>query len=132
MSDSKIITVNEENVNTYFNNEGKLTDLVNDGDVLIFNMVLNNKDLTIDKAITLDGNGIGAIIGGTLYIDGENIKVSNLLINNINKNGILVKEGSSDVEISNNSVIIVGVNAGAYDSYMAIIRNFNIRRTFFY
>ena len=59
-----------ENYNLFFNDEGKLTDLVKDGDVLIFNMVLNNKDLTIDKAITLDGNGIGAIIGGTLYIDG--------------------------------------------------------------
>lgn len=112
--------ITEENYNIFFNNEGKLTDLVNDGDVLIFNMVLNNKDLTLEKSITFDGNGIGAIIGGTLYINGENIKVSNLLINNINKNGILVKEGSSDIEISNNNVIIVGVNAGAYDSYMAI------------
>ena len=112
--------ITEENYNLFFNDEGKLTDLVNDGDVLIFNMVLNNKDLTLEKSITFDGNGIGAIIGGTLYINGENIKVSNLLINNINKNGILVKEGSSDIEISNNNVIIVGVNAGAYDSYMAI------------
>ena len=117
-NNSHIIT--EGNYNLFFNNEGKLTDLVNDGDVLIFNMVLNNKDLTLEKSITFDGNGIGAIIGGTLYIDGEYIKVSNLLINNINKNGILVKEGSSDIEISNNNVIIVGVNAGAYDSYMAI------------
>lgn len=120
VTENNTFVINEDIYNLFFNNEGKLTDLVNDGDVLIFNMVLNNKDLTIDKAITLDGNGIGAIIGGTLYIEGENIKVSNLLINNINKNGILVKEGSSDVEISNNSVIIVGVNAGAYDSYMAI------------
>lgn len=119
LSEENTFIVDKDNYNLYFDG-GKLTDNVNDGDTIIFNMELLKEDLTIDKAITLDGNGVGAIVDGTLYVDGEDIVITNLLIDNINKNGIYVKDGSSNIVISNNNIVIVGLNAGPWDSFMAI------------
>ena len=118
-TEKNTFVVNEDNYNLYFE-DGKLNDKVNDGDCIIFNMELLNEDLTIDKSIVFDGNGIGAIKNGTLYVAGENIQISNLIIDNINKNAIFVRAGSENIAISNNKINIEGLNAGAWDTFMGI------------
>ena len=122
ISTASTYTVNEDTYSDYFDDNGVLKDSVNEGDNLIIES-LSNKDLTINKAITIDGNNVGTINNGSITIgDGSTIDgviIKNLLINDSSKNCIILNSNSLNTLITGNQIYLVTAGSG-WDSYSAI------------
>ncbi|MDO5849747.1 MAG: right-handed parallel beta-helix repeat-containing protein [Methanobacteriaceae archaeon] len=115
-------TVNDDTYSDYFDEYGVLKDSVNEGDELIIGS-LSNKDLVINKAITLNGNGVGTITNGSITIgDGSTIDgaiIKNLLINDYSKNCIILNSNALNTLITGNQISLVTAGSG-WDSFSAI------------
>lgn len=115
-------TVNDDTYSDYFDEYGVLKDSVNEGGELIIGS-LSNKDLVINKAITLNGNGVGTITNGSITIgDGSTIDgaiIKNLLIDDYSKNCIILNSNALNTLITGNQISLVTAGSG-WDSFSAI------------
>jgi hypothetical protein len=79
--DGNVYEVTDSNYNTYFDSDG-LTDIVHDGDVLIFTGKFTPKGkLTLDKSVSIIANK-ATLYNTTVFINAPNCKVENFTIDN--------------------------------------------------
>jgi len=103
--------INETTYLTYFDSSGYIKDLntIVDGDVLDIGP-LNNKNMFIDRALNITRiNGTGQITNGTITIlsGGSGTNITNLVINNVNQNGIIIN-GANNNTITYNNITTTG------------------------
>ena len=106
--------LNDDTYSTYFNDDGTAKDILVPGDQAgDYDLVigtLNDKKIIIDygsqiNIVAKEGEGIinnGTIIIGDDYGNAGSVFISGLTFNNYNKDGIDVREGSTDIQIDNN------------------------------
>ena len=106
--------LNDDTYSTYFNDDGTAKDILVPGDQAgDYDLVigtLNDKKIIIDYSsqiniVAKEGEGIinnGTIIIGDDYGNAGSVFISGLTFNNYNKDGIDVREGSTDIQIDNN------------------------------
>ena len=107
--------LNDDTYSTYFENDGTAKEILvpadePGGDYNLVIGTLNNKDIVIDsgsqiKIIAKEGEGIinnGTLTIGDGYGSAGSVFISGLTFNNVNKDGIAVKEGGTDIQIDNN------------------------------
>ena len=129
--------VTEENYNTYFDLNGKLTDIVYDGDVLVFSGNFSPKGkIVLNKIVSLIGNN-AFLRDTTIFVNTSNcmVKDFNIINNgtddsNCNLWGIYVFEADNEV-ITGNNITIWDKNTsyGIYlcDSYNNTVANNSIK-----
>ncbi|WP_042702826.1 Ig-like domain-containing protein [Methanobrevibacter arboriphilus] len=121
--------INETSYSDYFNNDGSFKDsVINDGDELVIDGDINNRDFQISKNVTIDGKNNGKIVNGTIKINGgadsRGSTVKNVYIYNVDKNAIEITNGASFITLSNLNINILGtVNhpGGSYASLYGIL-----------
>ncbi|KZX14390.1 beta strand repeat-containing protein [Methanobrevibacter curvatus] len=117
--------ITNENYNKYFDASGRiLPGAINDGDVLNIEGTLNNKDLTINQSITINGKSKGKLVNGTIILDNANSGASvikGLTIENTNKNGIVLNQYASYSLITNNTIKVKGTDAFSGYSLYGIV-----------
>ena len=135
--DVTVYQVTEENYNTYFDSNGKLTDIVLDGDVLVFSGNFSPKGkIVLNKIVSLIGDN-AFLRDTTIFVNTSNCKVQDFnIINNgtddrnCNLWGIYVYEADNEV-ITGNNITIWDKNTsyGIYlcDSYNNTVANNSIR-----
>ena len=78
--DGTVYQVTEENYNTYFDSNGKLTDIVYDGDVLVFSGSFSPKGkIVLNKIVSLIGNN-AFLRDTTIFVNTSNCKVQDFNI----------------------------------------------------
>ena len=129
--------VTEENYNTYFDSNGKLTDIVYDGDVLVFSGNFSPKGkIVLNKIVSLIGNNV-FLRDTTIFVNTSNcmVKDFNIINNgtddsNCNLWGIYVFEADNEV-ITGNNITVWDKNTsyGIYlcDSYNNTVANNSIK-----
>ena len=135
--DVTVYQVTEENYNTYFDSNGKLTDIVLDGDVLVFSGSFSPKGkIVLNKIVSLIGDN-AFLRDTTIFVNTSNCKVQDFNIinngtddSNCNLWGIYVYEADNEV-ITGNNITIWDKNTsyGIYlcDSYNNTVANNSIR-----
>lgn len=135
--DVTVYQVTEENYNTYFDSNGKLTDIVLDGDVLVFSGNFSPKGkIVLNKIVSLIGDN-AFLRDTTIFVNTSNCKVQDFNIinngtddSNCNLWGIYVYEADNEV-ITGNNITIWDKNTsyGIYlcDSYNNTVANNSIR-----
>ena len=135
--DGTVYQVTEENYNTYFDSNGKLTDIVYDGDVLVFSGSFSPKGkIVLNKIVSLIGNN-AFLRDTTIFVNTSNCKVQDFNIinngtddSNCNLWGIYVYEADNEV-ITGNNITIWDKNTsyGIYlcDSYNNTVANNSIK-----
>ena len=135
--DVTVYQVTEENYNTYFDSNGNLTDIVLDGDVLVFSGNFSPKGkIVLNKIVSLIGDN-AFLRDTTIFVNTSNCKVQDFnIINNgtddrnCNLWGIYVYEADNEV-ITGNNITIWDKNTsyGIYlcDSYNNTVANNSIR-----
>lgn len=135
--DGTVYQVTEENYNTYFDSNGKLTDIVYDGDVLVFSGSFSPKGkIVLNKIVSLIGDN-AFLRDTTIFVNTSNCKVQDFNIinngtddSNCNLWGIYVYEADNEV-ITGNNITIWDKNTsyGIYlcDSYNNTVANNSIR-----
>ncbi|MDR0911549.1 MAG: hypothetical protein LBM96_02980 [Methanobrevibacter sp.] len=101
--------IDDDSYSSYFDENGTIIDgTINDGDEIIINGTLTNKNLKISKSININGQNTGKIINGTIIFDtqGNPAKVNNLTIENINKNAVEINQYSGYIDFSYNTLRI--------------------------
>lgn len=135
--DGTVYQVTEENYNTYFDSNGKLTDIVYDGDVLVFSGSFSPKGkIVLNKIVSLIGDN-AFLRDTTIFVNTSNCKVQDFNIinngtddSNCNLWGIYVYEADNEV-ITGNNITIWDKNTsyGIYlcDSYNNTVANNSIK-----
>ena len=135
--DGTVYQVTEENYNTYFDSNGKLTDIVLDGDVLVFSGSFSPKGkIVLNKIVSLIGDN-AFLKDTTIFVNTSNCKVQDFNIinngtddSNCNLWGIYVYEADNEV-ITGNNITIWDKNTsyGIYlcDSYNNTVANNSIK-----
>ena len=135
--DGTVYQVTEENYNTYFDSNGKLRDIVKDGDVLVFSGSFSPKGkIVLNKIVSLIGDN-AFLRDTTIFVNTSNCKVQDFNIvnngtddSNCNLWGIYVYEADNEV-ITGNNITIWDKNTsyGIYlcDSYNNTVANNSIR-----
>lgn len=115
--------INETSYSNYFNNDGsfKVDSGINNGDELVINGEIKNKNFTIDKNVTINGNTNGKMINSTIRLfgsDSSGSTINGISINNVNQNGIEITNGASHIMINNTNIHINGTETfGGYSLY---------------
>jgi hypothetical protein len=110
------INIDDNTYSNYFNETtGTILEngAINDNDTLFIGNV-SNKNFVIDKQLTIDGKNSGKIINGSIKLNGQSSSgsvIKRLTIDNIDKYGIYIMNGTSYVNIFNNTIIITGSDA---------------------
>ena len=107
--------LNDDTYSDYFEDDGTAKEILvptgePGGDYNLVIGTLNNKDIKIDSGsqiniVAKEGEGIinnGTLIIGDGYGSAGSVFISGLTFNNFNKDGVLLKEGSTIVQIDNN------------------------------
>ena len=110
--DGTVYQVTEENYNTYFDSNGKLTDIVLDGDVLVFSGSFSPKGkIVLNKIVSLIGDN-AFLRDTTIFVNTSNCKVQDFNIvnngtddSNCNLWGIYVYEADNEVICGNNITV---------------------------
>lgn len=135
--DGTVYQVTEENYNTYFDSNGKLTDIVYDGDVLVFSGSFSPKGkIVLNRIVSLIGDN-AFLRDTTIFVNTSNCKVQDFNIinngtddSNCNLWGIYVYEADNEV-ITGNNITIWDKNTsyGIYlcDSYNNTVANNSIK-----
>ena len=135
--DGTVYQVTEENYNTYFDSNGKLRDIVKDGDILVFSGSFSPKGkIVLNKIVSLIGDN-AFLRDTTILLNTSNCKVQDFNIvnngtddGNCNLWGIYVYEADNEV-ITGNNITIWDKNTsyGIYlcDSYNNTVANNSIR-----
>ena len=135
--DGTVYQVTEENYNTYFDSNGKLRDIVKDGDILVFSGSFSPKGkIVLNKIVSLIGDN-AFLRDTTIFVNTSNCKVQDFNIvnngtddGNCNLWGIYVYEADNEV-ITGNNITIWDKNTsyGIYlcDSYNNTVANNSIR-----
>ena len=135
--DGTVYQVTEENYNTYFDSNGKLRDIVKDGDILVFSGSFSPKGkIVLNKIVSLIGDN-AFLKDTTIFVNTSNCKVQDFNIinngtddSNCNLWGIYVYEADNEV-ITGNNITIWDKNTsyGIYlcDSYNNTVANNSIR-----
>ena len=135
--DGTVYQVTEENYNTYFDSNGKLRDIVKDGDILVFSGSFSPKGkIVLNKIVSLIGDN-AFLRDTTIFVNTSNCKVQDFNIvnngtddGNCNLWGIYVYEADNEV-ITGNNITIWDKNTsyGIYlcDSYNDTVANNSIR-----
>ena len=132
LGEPKTIDINDDTYSTYFDENGML-DTVSDHDTLVVG-TLNEKDLKVNKSVTITGNGEGVINNGTITLVNYNAggtTVSGLTFNNFNKDAIVIADGIDNVKIEENHITvntgeepsIAAVSIVGYSKNIAILNN---------
>ena len=135
--DHTVYQVTESNYNTYFDSNGKLKNIVKDGDILEFSGEFSPKGkIILNKMVSLIGKG-ALLKDTTIFVNSSNCRVENFTIinngasdSNCNLWGIYVYEADNEVIVGNNiSVWDKNTSYGIYlcDSYNDTIANNSIR-----
>ena len=135
--DHTVYQVTESNYNTYFDSNGKLKNIVKDGDILEFSGEFSPKGkIILNKMVSLIGKG-ALLKDTTIFVNSSNCRVENFTIinngvsnSNCNLWGIYVYEADNEVIVGNNiSVWDKNTSYGIYlcDSYNDTIVNNSIR-----
>lgn len=135
--DGTVYQVTEDNYNTYFDSNGKLRDIVKDGDILVFSGSFSPKGkIVLNKIVSLIGDN-AFLRDTTIFVNTSNCKVQDFNIvnngtddGNCNLWGIYVYEADNEV-ITGNNITIWDKNTsyGIYlcDSYNDTVANNSIR-----
>lgn len=118
VGEPKTIDINDDTYSKYFDENGML-DTVSDHDTLVVG-TLTEKDLKVNKSVTITGNSEGVINNGTITLVDYNAggtTVSGLIFNNFNKDAIVIADGIDNVKIEENQIT---VNTGEEPSIAAI------------
>lgn len=118
LGEPKTIDINDDTYSTYFDENGML-DTVSDHDTLVVG-TLTEKDLKVNKSVTITGNSEGVINNGTITLVDYNAggtTVSGLTFNNFNKDAIVIADGIDNVKIEENQIT---VNTGEEPSIAAV------------
>ena len=109
--DSVSYDIDDDSYSTYFYENGTAKEILNPmGDYSLNIGTLNNKDITIISGSNINiigKEGAGFINNGTITIGDKtdypgSIVISGLTFTNTDKNGVILEEGTSIVEINNN------------------------------
>ena len=112
--------ITSSNIRNYINDNGGLTSLINDGDILYFNGVFYNEVIYINKGVKITGRS-PVFYDSTFKITTGNVLIENLTIINeevdrVNAWGIFVNQATG-VRISNNNIKVSDPKA-AYAVYV--------------
>ncbi|MDO4731856.1 MAG: hypothetical protein Q4B14_07060, partial [Clostridia bacterium] len=109
--DSVSYDIDDDSYSTYFYENGTAKEILNPmGDYSLNIGTLNNKDITIISGSNINiigKEGAGFINNGTITIGDKtdypgSIVISGLTFTNTDKNGVILEEGTSIVEVNNN------------------------------
>ena len=111
VGDGNVYEVTESNYDKYFDSNG-LTDIVKDGDTLVFTGKFSPKGkLTLSKSVSIIGNK-ASLFNTTVFINAPNCRVENFTISNQGKTddncnlwGIYVFEADNEVIRGNNITV---------------------------
>ena len=130
LGEPKTIDINDDTYSTYFDENGML-DTVSDHDTLVVG-TLTEKDLKVNKPVTITGNGEGVINNGTITLtaDASGSSIDGLTIvyegaDLSYYHGIIdIMGGAKDITLSNNVINVTATNEGG--TAMAIFLSGNI------
>lgn len=124
--------IDDVNYDNYFDKEsGKILDnsSISDGDTIKFG-TLNDKDLILDKSLTITSNSSSSRLNGVsfYFIEGsDSSSVENLtIINDDAEKSVIHVNNVSDISILNCKIDFYGVNDDVYAIYADLADNFNI------
>lgn len=106
VGEPKTINVNDENYADYFDENGIL-DTVSDNDIIVVG-TLSEKNLNVNKPVTITGNGEGILVNSTITLNGDasNSIITGLTFDNFNKNAIVIGDGIDNVKIEDNQITV--------------------------
>ena len=124
--------IDDGNYDNYFDKEsGKILDnsSISDGDTIKFGY-LNDKDLILDKSLTITSNSSSSRLNNIsfYFIEGSDTSsVENLIIiNNDAEKSVIHVNNASDISILNCKIDFHGVNDDVYAIYADLVDNFTI------
>ncbi|WP_296858882.1 hypothetical protein [uncultured Methanobrevibacter sp.] len=132
VGEPKTINVNDENYADYFDENGIL-DTVSDNDIIVVG-TLSEKNLNVNKPVTITGNGEGILVNSTITLNGDasNSIITGLTFDNFNKNAIVIGDGIDNVKIEDNQITVdtdtsedsvSGISIVGYSKNIAIYNN---------
>ena len=131
VGEPKTINVNDENYADYFDENGIL-DTVSDNDIIVVG-TLSEKNLNVNKPVTITGNGEGILVNSTITLNGDasNSIITGLTFDNFNKNALVIEDGIDNVKIEENQITvntgeepsIAAVSIVGYSKNIAILNN---------
>ena len=135
--DSTVYQISQENYSTFFDSNGRLRNIVKDGDILeLYGEFSPKGKIIINKMVSLIGKG-AILKDTTIFLNCSNCRVENFTIinngasdSNCNLWGIYVYEADNEAIVGNNiSVWDKNTSYGIYlcDSYNDTIANNSIR-----
>ncbi len=110
INDATAIIVDDSNYYTYFNKDGylKFTSFKNDPVIILTH--LTDKQLKFNQKVILTSNSMPNLLNNviiTMYPDSSGSVIKDLNFYNINLNGIILKAGTDNVNITRNNITII-------------------------